>query len=108
MTGKAQGSYSAAYAWGEGDKLTAVTSSFPGEGSVTYAYGGDGKRRERDDGTFTKYRWDAGWNVLEEEDGTGALTSTLVGKLADLAGTNPSTGTARYVLADHLGSQRAL
>jgi len=108
MISKTRGNYSAGYAWGEGDKLTGVASSFPGEGSVTYAYGGDGKRRERNDGTLTKYRWDRGWNVLHEENGSGGLTLSLVPHRADIAGSSPATGTIRYTLTDHLGSLRAL
>ena len=36
MTSKAQGLYSAAYAYNYHDKLTGVTSNFPNEGNVTY------------------------------------------------------------------------
>jgi Rhs family protein len=113
MTGKARGSYSAGYAWHYGGKLTGVTSTFPGEGAVTYAYGGDGKRRERTaGGVTTGYNYDLGWNLLNEEDGTGALTTTFIHApqgavgpmLADVAGGNPASGAYRYYALDHLGS----
>lgn len=116
MTLKTRGGYSASYAWHYGGKLTQVTSTFPGEGTVTYAYGGDQKRRERDDGTITKYNWDAGWNLINEENSGGTLTMTYVRAplgpvgpvLADLAGSTPSSGTAHYYGLDHLGSTRSL
>ena len=38
----------------------------------------------------------------------GALTRTYVGNLADIAGSNPATGTARYYIHDHLGSTRGV
>jgi len=58
-----------------------------------------------------------GWNVLNEEDSLGDLTRTHVvnsplaevgGLMADVAGTNPSTGAYRYYVTDHLGSTRGL
>ena len=92
-----------------------VVSNFPDEGDVDYKYGGDGKRRERDeeDGTdITWYNWD-GYTVINEEAdgvglGDGALTRTYVGNLADITGSNPATGTARYYTHDHLGSTRGV
>jgi RHS repeat-associated protein len=108
MATKSRGNYTAAYAWGQGEKLTAVTSNFPGEGNVTYTYGGDGKRRGRNDGSVTKYRWDKGWSALEEENAFGTLTTTLVSNLAQITGTVPSSGVVEYTLSDRLGSLRAL
>ena len=102
MTGKSQGSYAATYAYRYGDKLTAVSSNFPWEGNVTYEYGGDGKRRIRNDGTVTKHRWNGGWTELEQEDGTGALTMTYIGRFADVPGGNPSSGAYRYYIGDSL------
>jgi len=115
MTSKAQGSYSATYAYRYGDKLVSITSNFPGEGNVWYKYGGDGKRRERTDAsTYIWYNWDAGWNVISEEDSGGGLQMTYVndpGKvvgtiLAHIEGSNPSTGTYRYYFQDVIGSTR--
>jgi RHS repeat-associated protein len=108
MTAKVQGTYSASFYYGQGDKLTGITSDFPGEGNVTYSYGGDAKRRQRNDGTITQYRWDDGWTVLNEEDGGGVLSLTLVGGLAAISGNNPAIGTIRNTLSDQLGSSRAL
>jgi RHS repeat-associated protein len=111
------GGSSANYYWNYGDKLTKVSSSFSGEGTVEFDYGGDGKRRETVEGGTTKwYNWDRGWNVLNEEDGSATLTRTYVHDpvkpigtiLADLAGTNPATGTARYYYQDNIGSTRRL
>ncbi len=104
MITKAFGGDSAVYGYGQGSKMIKVTSTLPGEGTVDYRYVGDGKRRERDeeDGTdITWHNWDAGYTVISEEAdgaglGDGALTRTYVGNLADIAGSNPATGTARY------------
>jgi len=118
MTSKSDGTYSATYAYRYGDKLYSVTSDFPSEGNATYQYDGAGKRRQKTaGGTTTKYRWDRGWNVLNEEDNLGSLMLTRVinsplaetaGILGDVAGTNPATGAYRYYASDHLGSTRGL
>ena len=93
-----------------------MASTFPSEETVEYEYGGNQKRRERDDGTtVTWYNYDRGWNLLSEENG-GTLAMTYVHDprkpigtaLADLAGTTPATGTARYYLQDNIGSTRQL
>jgi len=116
MTSKTQGFYSAAYAYNYHDKLTGVTSNFPNEGNVTYEYGGDGKRHKRQDSsTTTLYNWDAGWNVISEEDNCGTLSKTYVhdpGKaigtiLADVSGTD-ANGTWRHYFQDNIGSTRRL
>ena len=118
MTSRSDGTYSATYAYRYGDKLYSVTSDFPSEGNATYQYDGAGKRRQKTaGGTTTKYRWDRGWNVLNEEDNLGSLMLTRVinsplaetaGILGDVAGTNPATGAYRYYASDHLGSTRGL
>ena len=116
---KSLGDYDATYEYRYGDKLCAVTSDFPDEGTVTYNYGGDGKRRQRTvGGVSTWYNWDAGWNVINEESGTGtgSLTNTYVVKpggdrgivLAHVPGSSPSTGTYSYYVHDNLGSTRGL
>ncbi len=67
----------------------------------------------------TWYRWDTGWNVIGEyadDSGSfwdvGGLEKTFVMRgmipLADIAGSNPSTGAYRYYAHDHLGSTRSL
>ncbi len=110
MTSKSDGTYSAAYAYRYGNKLYSVTSDFPSEGNAAYQYDGAGKRRQRTaGGVTTKYRWDLGWTVLNEEDGNGNLTRTYVGRsTAHVDGTNPSTGTWRFYVHDHLGSTRGV
>ena len=62
------GGASADYTYGEGQRLVKAASTFPGEGTADYLYGGDGKRRRRNvtGGTDTWYTWDAGYNVLSE------------------------------------------
>jgi len=116
MISKDQGSYDATYEYRYGDKLYSVTSDFPDEGTVTYDYGSDGKRRTRETSTsYSWYNW-AGWNVVNEEGSGNVLERTYIhdpGKvvgtiLAHSQGTNPSTGTWRYYLQDNIGSTRNL
>jgi len=111
MVSKGQGSYSDTYAYKYGGKLVSITSYSPAEGTtyVYYEYGGDGKRRERSSTnrvSYTWYNWDAGFNVISEEDESGRLEKTYVGRLAHIEGSNPSSGTYRYYFHDHLGSVR--
>jgi RHS repeat-associated protein len=76
---KTQGSYSATYEYNYGDKLVEVTSDFPGEGDVSYAYRGDGKRESRTySGSTTEYHYNAGWNVIAEHDGSDVLQRTYI------------------------------
>ena len=108
--------YTRAYSWGCGDKLRYVLSDFPGEMTTAYNYDGLGKRRNKtlDYGgggeTTTWWRW-AGMSVLAEYAGAGGMTigarsETYVPGLAQIPGSNPSTGAYQYLLADHLGSVR--
>src|SRR5690606_13754640 len=93
QTSKTQGSYSATYGYRYGSKLYSVASSFPGEGSVTYNYGGDQKRRQRTvGGVSTWYNWNLGWSVINEESGTGSgtLQKTYIDRIAEVAGSNPA------------------
>ena len=118
MTSKSDGTYSATYAYRYGGKLASLMSDFPSEGNASYQYDGAGKRRQRTGGgTTTRYRWDVGWNVLNEEDNLGNLARThimdsplaeVAGILGDAAGANPATGAYRYYVFDHLGSTRGL
>ncbi|MGI6460127.1 MAG: RHS repeat domain-containing protein [Candidatus Hydrogenedentales bacterium] len=118
MTSKSDGTWSATYAYRYGGKLASVMSDFPSEGNASYQYDGAGKRRQRTGGgTTTRYRWDVGWNVLNEEDNLGSLARThimdsplaeVAGILGDVAGANPATGAYRYYVSDHLGSTRGL
>ena len=57
-------------------------------------------------GVTTRYNWDAGFGLISEENASGTLTRTYVGRAGDIAGSNPSTGAARYYLGDQLGSAR--
>jgi hypothetical protein len=47
----------------------------------------DNKRRGRNPGTQTHYNWDAGWNVINEEDNCGNLTVTYVHDPGKVVGT---------------------
>jgi RHS repeat-associated protein len=90
--------------------MYSVTSNWPGEGSVAYTYGGDGKRRSRTaGGVTTGYNWDSGYNVINEEDSSGNLAMTYIGHtLADASGSSPAAGSWRYYAGDHLASSRSL
>jgi RHS repeat-associated protein len=114
MISKDQGAYGADYEYRYGDKLKSVTSNFPDEANVTYKYGGDGKRREKNGSSFSAYKWDAGWNMVNKEDSSGTLGVTYVYEpgavvdniLAHISGSNPATGYYRYYLNDIIGSVR--
>jgi len=66
--------------------------------------------------TTPQYNWDAGWNLLNEEDGSGNLTRTFFhdpGKpigtmLAHVDGTAPSTTDFLYYFQDNIGSTTQL
>jgi RHS repeat-associated protein len=84
---------------------------------VTYGYAtDDNKHRGRNPGTHTHYNWDAGWNVINEEDNCGSLTVTYIhdpGKvvgtiLARIEGSDPANGTYRYYCQDIIGSTRSV
>ncbi|GMU94251.1 MAG: hypothetical protein AMXMBFR4_33090 [Candidatus Hydrogenedentota bacterium] len=110
MTSKERGSYEAEYEYNYRFLLDSATSDFPGEGSVSYEYGADYKRRVMTAGSSTtKYRWDPGFAILAEEESNGSLFKSYVGgTLADIAGSEPAIGTYRYYSHDHLGSSRRL
>jgi len=116
-TSKSLGAKTAEYAYRYGSRLHAVTSDFFDEGNVTFEYGGDGRRRSAAAGGLTmRYRWDAGWNMINEEDGNGTLTRSYWhhpqaggrAALAHVDGANPAQGAWGYYLHDHLGSTRRI
>ncbi len=119
MTQKTRtGGYTGTYYYNYGDKLTKVASNFQGEGTVTYTYSGDQKRRSRSvsGGAMTKYRVDKGWGVVNEENSGGTLLSTYIhhpGRqigtvLATSEGSIASSGTWNYYFQDAIGSTRSL
>jgi len=131
ITGTSQGSHQAVYNCRFGDKLKDVTSNFPGEAAaVYYQYDGLGKRRSKtlDSVNTTWWRWErnrsrhvcppaaskpwlaraarlhgkrADWDLEN-------LSLTYIPGLAEVTGTNPSTGSYRYYMGDHLGSVRGI
>jgi RHS repeat-associated protein len=108
MTTKSRGNYTATYAWGQGEKLTAVTSNFPGEGNAIFNYGANGTRRTVNSGTFTKFRWDTAWNVINVDSADGVLKTMILPGLANVEGPNPSTGLPSFEVSDRLGSLRVM
>jgi len=117
---KTQGSYTATYYYRFGNKLKSAVSNFPGEPTpVQPNYDGFGRLRSvsvNNGASVWKYRW-AGNQMLSEYDDTDGTweiedskliytyvhdpASVAGAPLADLAGTNPSTGTARYYFGDN-------
>jgi RHS repeat-associated protein len=119
MTQKTRtGGYTGTFYYNYGDKLTKVSSNFQGEGTVTYTYSGDQKRRSRSvsGGAMTKYRVDQGFGVVNEENSGGTLLSTYIhhpGRqigtvLATSEGSTASSGTWAYYFQDAIGSTRSL
>jgi hypothetical protein len=102
---------------GRSSKLYSVDLATNATLDVTFNYGGDQKRRSMTaGGVTTGYNWDAGWNVINEENGSGTLARTYFhhpqlltrATLAHVNGANPATGAYNYYIHDHLGSTRAL
>jgi len=111
------GSTSESYTYRYGGKLYSVTTNFPANSNSTYEYRGDGRLYSRTNGgTTTRFNYGAGWQVLTEEATNGTLLMSYVhdfttptGRvLADLAGTDPATGAARYYYHDNIDSTRRL
>jgi RHS repeat-associated protein len=105
------------HAFGRGSKLYSVDLATNATLDVTFNYGGDQKRRTMTvGGVTTGYNWDARWNVINEEDGSGDLARSYFhhpqlptrATLAHVDGTSPATGAYNYYAHDHLGSTRAL
>ena len=92
--------------------LAGVDSDDPNDSDVAYAYRGDLKRvwRSVDGVPQTAYNLDAGFNVVSEEDvgSPNTLARTYIAGLAEIIGSNPATGTPRYLTPDHLGSTRGV
>ena len=110
-----------------GDKLTKVASVVRRQRRIVEAAGvqlgcgpatGGQKRRSRavSGGDTIKYRYDQGWGVLNEEDGSGNLEVTYVHSpvrqigtvLATLEGSTASSGTWSYYFQDAIGFTRGL
>jgi YD repeat-containing protein len=97
---KAMPGHTATYLYRFGDKLKQVSSDFPDEQSLTqYTYDGFGKLRDKvvNSTDLTWYRWDTGWNLIEEYDDPDLdwdienLSMTYIGHLAEVPGSSPST-----------------
>ena len=106
------GTHTATYTWGLGSELLQFASDFPGQGTVSYQYGGDGKRRSVDDGaSFVWYNWARNIPINEENQGAGvgdgSLSKTYIAFRAEVGGTDPASGTYSYFATDHLGSIRS-
>ena len=106
MTQKNKGyGWVATYGYHYGQMLTSVATNFPGEGNVTYDYGGDGKGRSRtQSGVTLTFNW-SGHNIVSEEDPSGNLINTYMAG-AHVSGSNPNTGTYYYYVQDRLESIR--
>jgi RHS repeat-associated protein len=116
------GSTSESYAYRYGGKLYSVTTNYPANSNSTYEYRGDGRMYSRTNGgTTTRFNYGAahdarGWQVLTEEATNGTLQMSYVHDfttptglvLADIAGTDPATGAARYYYHDNIDSTRRL
>jgi len=111
------GSTSESYTYRYGGKLYSVTTNFPANSNSTYEYRGDGRMYSRTNGgTTTRFNYGRGWQVLTEEATNGTLQMSYVHDfttptglvLADIAGTDPATGTARYYYHDNIDSTRRL
>lgn len=109
------GAHTASYTYRYDSKMCTASSSFPDESNLTLSYDGLGKLRQSAGTATNKYRWDAGWNLINIEGGDGMLQNTVwyqppqnaMAPLGMAAGTNPSSGaTWGYFLSDHINSIR--
>ena len=75
-----------------------------------YSYDALGRRTRSDvGGAVTEYRYDTGWQVIEERDGASATTATYVlGPFIDRPISMQRGGSEFYYHADDQGSVRAL
>jgi RHS repeat-associated protein len=135
MSTETRGSQSRTFAYVMGSKLAQVSGTLGGANTVVYGYGGDGKRNFRmlNGAVTASYRWDAGYNVINEKNASGALARTYVVApkpvgvsagspmdgimvsqgpvgmtLAEVGGSNPATGSYRYYMHDQIQSTRGL
>ena len=105
---------SATYGYRYGGRLYSFASNFGGETAETLQYRGDGRLYSRTTAASTKvYRYDRGWNTIDEEDGSGNLTGTNVyapgaevGERLAYAFGAISGGALAYAYHDQLGSTR--
>ena len=101
MTSKSRGSNSASYEFRYGHYLTDASSNFPDEAGAAYLTGGDGKRRSATAGGSTvQSRWDAGYTVINEEDGSGNLERTFVGRNRAQNGDSPRARRLAWYIHD--------
>ncbi|GMW03803.1 MAG: hypothetical protein AMXMBFR84_49370 [Candidatus Hydrogenedentota bacterium] len=109
MTQKANGSFTADYAYRYGSMLYNVDSDFPGEGEVTYEYSASKQRRVRvANSQTTVYRWHRGRTPLCEDDGAGELTRLyLLDRAGHVDGNDPAASDYTIYVHDHLGSIRS-
>jgi RHS repeat-associated protein len=114
MATRTQGPSSATFGYRYGGRQYSYATNFGGEAPETLQYRGDGRLYSRASGATTKvFRYDRGWNAIDEEDGAGNLTATSVyapgaavgERLAWVSGTMLS-GTWDYAYHDQLGSTR--
>jgi RHS repeat-associated protein len=110
------GAHTASYTYRYDSKMCTASISFPDESNLTLSYDGLGKLRQSAGAATNKYRWDAGWNLINIEGGDGTLQKTVwyqagqaaMAPLGMAAGTNPSSGaTWSYFLSDHINSIRS-
>ncbi len=93
----------------QGDTLLhRVVFSAPPRLRVTKRLNGKRRARAVNGTTTTRYRWGLGWDLLNEENGSGTLTNMYIGHLAEVPGSNPATGAYRYYATDLIRSTRAL
>ena len=92
------------YAWDEANRLTQATT---GPQNVSFAYDGNGLRQSETNGsTTTHFTWDVEGSLpLLLSDGTN---SYIYGPSGAPVEQISSSGTPTYLLADQLGSTRAL
>ncbi|GMW03098.1 MAG: hypothetical protein AMXMBFR84_42340 [Candidatus Hydrogenedentota bacterium] len=109
MTQKANSGFTADYAYRYEDSLFSLQSDFPEEQDVSCEYGGNLSRRIKvDDSSTTQYRFAIDNLIVNEEDESGVLQRTYVGRTyASSIGTMPASGEWEFYTLDHLLTVRS-
>lgn len=91
---------SATYQYNQEDQLTKFITTT----TDIYVYDGDGRRVKKNIGAVTLYWYDTGGNVIDETNGSGALTAEYVYFNGKRVARRDSSSNIHYYFSDHLGS----
>jgi RHS repeat-associated protein len=91
---------SATYQYNQEDQLTKFITTT----TDIYVYDADGRRVKRNIGAVTLYWYDTSGNVIDETNGSGALTAEYAYFSGKRVARRDSSNNVHYYFSDHLGS----